>query len=130
MWTINLSNALPPKTHELDTLQEFNPPLWINAGDDIGYLGKFEIPRNIEADEPTIESRYQVHFELFSKEQPPEAFLMHFFAESDKRIGRVSNHRRARVRRLLKQRRTKQLFQDLSKAMTLEDERRTRYRQS
>ncbi|AEF55509.1 glycoside hydrolase family 19 protein [Marinomonas posidonica] len=55
----------------------------IKGGDAIGYLGQFHIPTQIEADTPVVDPRYQIHFELFSTEEPPEAFLKRFFGEAN-----------------------------------------------
>ncbi len=60
---------------ELDSLHNLgaNSTLQVKAGDSIGYLGRFDVlnPKSSTG----IDSRYQVHFEVFSNEKPPKQFL-------------------------------------------------------
>ncbi len=55
----------------------------VKAGDAIGYLGKYHVPDKIEAETPDVDARYQVHFELLSKDEPPTWFLKDFFSIKD-----------------------------------------------
>ena len=58
-----------------------NSSLVVKAGDAIGYLGRFDVA-SIREDAP-VTTRYQVHFELLSHEQPPQFFIDMFLGKQD-----------------------------------------------
>jgi hypothetical protein len=58
-----------------------NSSLVVKAGDAIGYLGRFDVA-SIREDAP-VTTRYQVHFELLSNEQPPQFFIDMFLGKQD-----------------------------------------------
>ncbi|MDO6709010.1 M23 family metallopeptidase [Photobacterium sp. 1_MG-2023] len=47
-------------------------PLKIEAGEHLGYLGKYEFLKNAQGN---IDQEYRVHLEVFSNDRPPEYFL-------------------------------------------------------
>lgn len=83
----NLVEVIRPKTVELssDGAHKVNSfggrsKLTVKAGDPIGYLGRFDAAQ-LGQNKP-YKSRYQVHFEVFSTEQPPQFFIDMFFGQT------------------------------------------------
>ncbi|WP_414932553.1 hypothetical protein [Vibrio europaeus] len=54
--------------------------LTVKAGEPIGYLGRFDAAQLNQ--KTPYKSRYQVHFEVFSTEKPPQFFIDMFFGQS------------------------------------------------
>ncbi len=69
---------------ELDTTHCFGnqSSLFVKAGDDIGYLGRYDVT-SIQENEPPVTTRYQVHFELLSSEPPPQFFIDMFLGKQE-----------------------------------------------
>ncbi|MFM2587261.1 calcium-binding protein [Vibrio sp. TBV020] len=83
----NLVEVIRPKTVALssDGAHKVNnfgnsSKLTVKAGDPIGYLGRFDAAQL--GQQSSYKSRYQVHFEVFSTEQPPQFFIDIFFGQS------------------------------------------------
>jgi predicted chitinase len=67
----------------LDTLNSLgsNSFIRVKAGDPIGYLGQFDV---LAPDsEAGLDTRYQVHFEVFAKDKPTDEFVKTIFAKDD-----------------------------------------------
>ncbi|MDO6705817.1 hypothetical protein Q4579_06300, partial [Photobacterium sp. 1_MG-2023] len=54
------------------TVQIPDIPFKIEAGEHLGYLGKYEFLKNAQGN---IDQEYRVHLEVFSNDRPPEYFL-------------------------------------------------------
>ncbi len=74
-WMYKSTSESSWESIELDFLHNLgaNSTLQVKAGDSIGYLGRFDVlnPKS----HTSIDSRFQIHFEVFSTEKPPKEFL-------------------------------------------------------